>query len=215
MIFLLSLVLSAGPVTPQQCGPITSKDFEGPFFVPEADLEYETAPANEIADSTQAVVLTGQVLDRNCQGIEGATVEIWYAGFKTRDYTFRPEKLWYRGKALTKQNGVFQFLGTFPGTYDERPITHYHFKVNSPGQNGKSLTTQAYFRDRIPAGYENYARTRGTQFAEVKEVGRGGVLVNGGRVVTFNIKMDVGQFGIFRVGDRHPDCSSLVSDNSR
>ena len=24
-----------------------------------------------------------QVLDRNCQGIEGATVEIWYAGFRT------------------------------------------------------------------------------------------------------------------------------------
>ena len=63
MMFLLSLqlVFSTGPVISQQCGPITSKDFEGPFFVPEADLEYETAPAREIADSKQAVVLTGQV----------------------------------------------------------------------------------------------------------------------------------------------------------
>jgi len=213
-LIFLHLLVSSGSVISQQCGPLTTKDAEGPFFVANADLEYEIAPANEIADNTQATVLRGQVLDRNCKGVGGATVEVWYAGWSTVEYTFRPAKLWYRGKTRTNKDGFYQFLATFPGTYDQRPITHYHYKVvynsqsaslntflflslqvNSPGRNGKSLTTQAYFRDRIPAGYENYVRSRGTQFATVRDVGSGGVLVNGGRIVTFNIKMDVGQFG--------------------
>jgi hypothetical protein len=47
-----------------------------------------------------------------------------------------------------------------------------------------------YFRDRIPRGYENYVQTRGTQFAGVRDVGAGGGLQNGGKIVTFNVKMD-------------------------
>ena len=64
------------------------------------------------------------------------------------------------------------------------------FQVTSPGRNGRSLTTQVYFRDRIPRGYENYVQTRGTQFAGVRDVGAGGGLQNGGKIVTFNVKMD-------------------------
>eukprot|EP00092_Neocalanus_flemingeri_P005575 GFUD01006007.1.p1 GENE.GFUD01006007.1~~GFUD01006007.1.p1 ORF type:complete len:198 (+),score=22.52 GFUD01006007.1:278-871(+) len=190
-LFCLYLLYNSTPVQPQQCGALTTRDAEGPFFVSNAELSYETARSNEIADSSEGVVLQGQVQDRNCEGIGGTTVEIWYAGGPTASYTFRPAKLWYRGKTQTNQNGFYQFLATFPGTYDGRPIPHYHYKVTTPGRNGRSLTTQVYFRDRVPRGYENYVQTRGTQFAGVRNTGTGGRLPNGGRIVTFNLKMDV------------------------
>ena len=60
-LIFLHLLVSSGSVISQQCGPLTTKDAEGPFFVANADLEYKIAPANEIADNTQATVLRGQV----------------------------------------------------------------------------------------------------------------------------------------------------------
>ena len=45
----------------QDCGPFTDSDFEGPYFVADADLEYATAPGDELADREQAAYLTGQV----------------------------------------------------------------------------------------------------------------------------------------------------------
>ena len=45
----------------QDCGPFTDSDFEGPYFVADADLEYSTAPGDELADREQAAYLTGQV----------------------------------------------------------------------------------------------------------------------------------------------------------
>jgi len=190
LLSCLSLLYISTPAKSQQCGSFTTRDAEGPFFVRNADLNYEIAPSNEIADSAQGVVLRGRVLDGNCEGISGTTVEVWYAGGPSAEYTFRNDKLWYRGKSQTNKDGFYQFLATFPATYEGRPITHYHYKVTSPGRNGRSLTTQVYFRDRVPRGYENYVRTKGSQFAGVREVGRGGGLSNGGRVVTFNVKMD-------------------------
>ena len=95
--------LSLAQVQSQQCGPLTTRDVEGPFFVSNAELSYEIAPYNEITDPTQGVVLRGQVsqafnlnhiylcfhvqvLDRNCNGIAGATVEVWYAGGASGKY---------------------------------------------------------------------------------------------------------------------------------
>jgi len=188
--FLLVLSL-AHQTRSQQCGAFTTRDVEGPFFIANADLNYAIAPSNEIGDSREGVILRGQVVDGNCRAIPGATVEVWYAGGNPVEYKFRPDKLWYRGKSQTNQNGVYKFLATFPGTYSGRPIPHYHYIVSTPGRNGKSLTTQVYFRDRVPRSYENYVRTRGSQFASVRQVGSGGGLKNGGRVVNFNVRIDV------------------------
>ena len=63
--------------------------------------------------------------------------------------------------------------------------------MTTPGLSGRSFTTQAYFRDLVPRSFENYVKTRGSQFASVQDVGVGGGLDNGGRVVNFNIKMNV------------------------
>ena len=45
----------------QYCGPFTDSDFEGPYFVDDADLEYATAPGDELADREQVAYLTGKV----------------------------------------------------------------------------------------------------------------------------------------------------------
>merc|ERR1712086_918676 len=161
------------------------------FSVANANFNYALAPSNEISDGKEGVILKGQVLDRNCNGISGATVEVWYAGGPNAAYTFRPRELLYRGKRNTNKDGYYTFLGTFPGTYSSRPIPHIHYKVTSPGRNGRSLTTQMYFRDRIPRRYETYAATRGTQFATVTNASPGNGLQNGGRIITFNLKMNV------------------------
>ena len=39
------------------------------------------------------------------------------------------------------QTGKYKFLATFPGIYKERPITHYHVKVSSKGDNNISQNT--------------------------------------------------------------------------
>jgi len=179
------------PVHGQQCGVLTTPDTPGPFFVSGAELDYAIAPAGEIRDRSQGVILWGQIRNRKCGGIGGATVEVWYAGGPETGYTFRPDKLWYRGRALTNKDGYYQFLATFPATYPGRPIPHYHITVTTPGLSGRSFTTQIYFRDLVPRAFENYVKTRGSQFASVQDVGAGGGLDNGGRLVNFNIKMDV------------------------
>merc|ERR1712212_721913 len=133
----------------------TTPDTPGPFFVPGAELDYAIAPAREIRDRRQGVILQGQILNRDCAGIGGATIEVWYAGGPETGYTFRPDKLWYRGRALTGKDGYY----------------HYHITVTTPGSSGRSFTAQAYFRDLVPRGFENYVRTRGSQFASVQNVG--------------------------------------------
>merc|ERR1719317_1841814 len=143
------------PVLGQQCGVFTT-------------------PEGEIRDSSNGVILWGQIFNRGCGGIGGATVEVWYAGGPDTGYTFRPDKLWYRGRALTDKDGYYQFLATFPATYPGRPIPHYHITVTTPGLSGRSFTTQAYFRDLVPRSFENYVKTRGSQFASVQDVGVGG-----------------------------------------
>ena len=49
------------PVQGQQCGVLTTPDTPGPFFVPGAELDYAIAPAREIRDRRQGVILQGQV----------------------------------------------------------------------------------------------------------------------------------------------------------
>ena len=109
------------------------------------------------------------------------------------------------------QTGEFKFLATFPNVYKERPIPHYHLmvllrsllllsntsalsaQVSTPGARGVSLTTQIYFRDRVPRDYTSYVRTRGAQFGRVSLLPPGAEpgLPRGGRRVTFNVRLDV------------------------
>ena len=44
-----------------------------------------------------------QILDKKCEGIAGATVDVWYAGGSDPKYSFRPSELKYRGKTKTSE----------------------------------------------------------------------------------------------------------------
>ena len=43
------------------------------------------APEEELRDESKAVQLEGTVRDSNCLGLEGATVNVWYAGGTNRE----------------------------------------------------------------------------------------------------------------------------------
>ena len=55
-------------------------------------------------------------------------VDVWHAG-KNADYTFPPDKLWYRGRTYTNQDGEYEFNTTYPAIYKSRAIPHIHYKV--------------------------------------------------------------------------------------
>lgn len=183
MVPILLLLLPSLSLGQTKCGPFTRKDVEGPFFEPNAPNKKELAPANELNDRSQFVILKGQVLGRDCQGVSGALVEVWYAGGQPGNigYTFpgKNPELWYRGKVNADNQGRYSFKATYPRRYDGRPIIHYHFKVTA---GRKEFVTQAYFKGGVPPSYEDYVKGRESQFAKVEDIAEG-------RRVTMDIRL--------------------------
>jgi len=195
----LFFIVFARSVLAQNCGNFTRADQEGPYFVQGAPRWNTLAPKYQLQDSDIAVILKGQVLDSDCIPVSGAVIDIWYAGFDQNSpdnakYTFPPAKLLFRGNTVTDQAGAYKFLATFPEVYQARPIPHYHVKINTPGRNGIDFTTQIYFRNLVPQSFKNYVRTRGTQFGRISNAPKDeNNLINGGRVVEFNVKLNYRQ----------------------
>merc|ERR1719516_858830 len=157
----------------QNCGPLTTRDVQGPFFEPGATLDYQLVPNRELQNASRAVLLRGKVRERNCRSIAGALVEVWYAGGDPTAYRFPRDgsPMLYRGKTTTDNSGRYNFVATLPGIYSGRPIRHYHYKVTA---NGRELVTQVYFRDGVPRGYEDYVSGRDSQFPQsVSSIGPG------------------------------------------
>merc|ERR1719237_23920 len=138
----------------------------GPFYEENSPNSYELAPAGELKNPQLAVLLEGQVLGKNCQGIGGALVEVWYAGGNPAHYTFpaNSTELWYRGKAKANADGRYEFKATFPEEYKQRPILHYHYKVTA---KKTEFVTQAYFIDSVPQQFEDHVKDHG-EFAKVQ-----------------------------------------------
>ena len=63
-VLLVLHLQQAVPVLGQQCGVFTTPDTPGPFFVSGAELDYAIAPEGEIRDSSNGVILWGQVIYR-------------------------------------------------------------------------------------------------------------------------------------------------------
>merc|ERR1719221_44368 len=188
-VVIISLTFLLGGVFSRRCIDFTTKDMEGPYFLSNVPIKYKVAPDNEIQDPSKGVIIRGRILDKKCKGIAGATVDTWYAGGSHPHYSFRnSSQLHYRGKTKTKKNGVYKFLGSFPGVYTARPILHIHYKVMTPGPKGQTFTSQLYFRDQVPSSYLDYVKGRDSQFGKVEAVKVGNVtLPTGGRKITFNI----------------------------
>merc|ERR1712130_280578 len=93
MVPILLLVLPSLSLGQTQCGLFTSSDVPGPFFKANAPKDKELAPRDELNDPNQFVILQGQVLGRDCQGVGGALVEVWYAGGKPGQEAATPSPL--------------------------------------------------------------------------------------------------------------------------
>jgi len=114
---------------------LTPPAMEGPYYTPgspERTSLIEDLPG-------QRLVLTGYVLDSECQPIPGAWIDFWQADSQGRydntGYTLR-------GHQFTDEAGRYTLETVVPGQYPGR-TEHLHVKVQAPG--GPVLTTQLYF----------------------------------------------------------------------
>ena len=143
-VLLLSSLL--GLTSGSQCGNLTLAAPEGAHFVRYVGSKHRLAPDTELEDPAMAVIIRGRVLDRRCDPLPGAVVDIWYVGQGERASLALREL--YRGQALTNkvrraeyychrdlfhmafQIGEYEFLASFPSVNREQAIPHYNIKVS-------------------------------------------------------------------------------------
>ena len=118
---------------------LTEDNAEGPYYVTGAPQKENLG---EFLDG-QRLVISGNVVDRNCNPVPGAIIDVWQTDSNGKYYF---DDFTLRGKVHADEDGIYSIDTMFPGTYSEagqfRPA-HLHLKVSSP--EGPSLTTQLYF----------------------------------------------------------------------
>jgi len=125
------------PETPS-CGADsapTLSQTEGPYYTPRTPQKRDFR-----ADAAgEGITLTGFVIDRRCQPVANAVVDLWHADARGA-YDNSGYRL--RGYQLTDAQGRYVFETIMPGLYPGR-TRHFHVKVAVPGL--PVLTTQLYF----------------------------------------------------------------------
>ena len=131
------IILAPTPACDDPDDP-TPAQTEGPYFKPESP---ERSSLVEAGITGTRLVLTGQVLNTNCQPVAKALLDWWHAddGGNYDNSGFN-----LRGHQYTDSKGNFRLETVVPGLYPGR-TRHLHVKVQAPGQ--KILTTQLYFPD--------------------------------------------------------------------
>ncbi len=140
------------------CG-LTPPQTSGPFFPGESKFTLENDLTKVVGASQaalgQVILITGRVVDQNCNPVPNANVEIWQACASGRynhpndpnpapmDPNFK-----YWGENVTNANGEYSFKTIIPGPYQAdtdwmRP-PHIHYKISALGY--KELITQLYFK---------------------------------------------------------------------
>ncbi len=126
---------------------LTPAQTEGPFYTPNTP---ERASLVEVGMGGTPLLVTGQVLNQNCEPIAGAKLDFWQT-----DDNGEYDNVGYRmrGHQFTDENGNYALETILPSRYPGR-TPHIHVKVFAP--NGREvLTTQVYFpgiSDQIPDG---------------------------------------------------------------
>lgn len=117
-------------------GSRTPSSTEGPFFTSGSP---ERASLIEPGIEGSKLVITGYVLNSECQPISGAKVDFWQAD-SDGDYDNQGYRL--RGHVFTDTSGMYRQETIETALYSGR-TRHHHVKVTPPG--GQTLTTQLYF----------------------------------------------------------------------
>ncbi len=126
---------TAGAITCTAPAALTPSSTEGPYYSPNPPED------SNLADDLPGtrLLLTGYVLDTDCQPIPGARVDFWQADsqgvYDNAGYTLR-------GYQITAADGSYRLETVIPGQYPGR-TEHIHVKVQAPG--GPELTSQLYF----------------------------------------------------------------------
>ncbi|MCZ7542921.1 MAG: intradiol ring-cleavage dioxygenase [Anaerolineae bacterium] len=128
-------------------GALTTALAEGPHY-----LAGSPEQASLVEDGMAGVrlLLTGVVLDPQCQPVAGARVDFWQADaagvYDLQGYTLR-------GHQYTDAAGRYALETVLPAPYGARPA-HIHVKVFAPDDGAATgeelLTTQLYFPDVSP-----------------------------------------------------------------
>lgn len=115
---------------------VTPAQTEGPYFKPDSPLR--TSLLESGIRGTKLVV-TGQVVSRDCQPVARALLDFWQAD---GDGVYDNAGYKLRGHQFTDEAGRYTLETVFPGLYPGR-TRHIHVKVQAPNQ--PVLTTQLYF----------------------------------------------------------------------
>lgn len=112
---------------------------EGPFYIAGAPFKERISEGFE----GPRLIVTGKVLNQNCDPIPGAIIDIWQVD---ADKNYHFEDYLMRGKIKADENGNYKIDTILPVNYDILFNTlpaHLHLKVSEPDQS--SHTTQLYF----------------------------------------------------------------------
>ena len=119
----------------------TDADIEGPYYESDAPIGNDL----DIHDETAVkLMVTGLVLDVDCNPIPNAVIELWHADV-AGDYD-DTAAMKYRGQFSADKKGAYWFRTIVPGRYlngDEYRPAHLHVKIWVGGK--ELLTTQLYF----------------------------------------------------------------------
>lgn len=126
-------------------GTLTPPQAEGPYYTPNTP---ERTNLVEAGMGGTPLLVTGRVLNQNCEPIPGAMLDFWQT-----DENGEYDNVGYRmrGHQFTDENGNYTLESILPSRYPGR-TPHIHVKVFAPdGQ--EVLTTQIYFSgvsDQVP-----------------------------------------------------------------
>jgi len=138
---------------------LTPEQTPGPFYPGEGKFrpgfDLTTIPGRASRAQGQIIYVRGRILDKNCQPLKDASVEIWQACYSGRynnpndthdaplDPNFR-----YWSEVFTDSKGEYAFKTIKPGSYpagrDWTRPPHIHFKIAKLGY--RDLITQMYFQ---------------------------------------------------------------------
>lgn len=138
---------AAAPVPVQCDGQPTPAQGEGPYYTPGSP---ERTSLVEEGTSGTPLVVTGAVMDTNCQPIAGARVDFWQTD---GDGAYDNVGYGMRGHQFTADDGTYALTTVVPGVYPGR-TPHIHVKVFGP-DGGEWLTSQIYIpglSEDIPDG---------------------------------------------------------------